>query len=202
MSEFTTDPSAGRASPDNEASARDKAAAVAQSSQQAASEVASTATDAAKDVVAETKQQAGDLLGKTRTQLTEQAQLQQGAMATTLRDLGDQLAAMTDTNQDGTAIDLARKARDRAHSAADWLEERKPTEVVDELRRVGRERPGQFLLTALLAGIAAGRLTRGAVEVHTDDTGPDATSQHQAPEPSLGRHETEFAAPSTPRLTP
>lgn len=160
---------------------------VAQQGKQAAAEVASTATDGAKDVAQQTAAQARDLMGKTRTQLREQVEVQQQAAVETLRSLGDQLAEMTDhVNERGTAIDLATQARDRARSAADWLDGREPDDLLDELRKAGRNRPGAFLLTAALAGVLAGRLTRGVVAEHTDDTGPagltgnDGSGAHRA----------------------
>ena len=91
---------------------------------------------------------------------------------------------MTDhVEESGTAVDVASKARDQAHGAADWLDNHEPSQVIDELRTLGRQQPGKFLLGALLAGVVAGRLTRGVVAVHTDSTDestPAAGTQRNA----------------------
>jgi hypothetical protein len=163
----------------SDASAKDKAADAAQAGKQAAADtaqagkqaaadVANTATDAAKDVARQTSEQAKDLLGKTRTQLNEQAATQQHSLVETLRDLADQLAGMADTDQDGTAVELVTQARDHARHAADWLDQRDPGDVVNELRELGRRRPGAFLLGSAAAGVLAGRLTRGVAAAHSD----------------------------------
>jgi len=55
---------------------------------------------------------------------------------------------------------------------------------LEQVRRVGRERPGAFLLTAALAGVVAGRLTRGVVATHTDDSDTD-TDRDDADQPKL-----------------
>jgi len=166
----------------NDPSAKDQAKDVAQSGKQAAGEVAQTAADAAKDVAGETKERAADLYAQTKSQLGEQVVSQKGAVVEGLRSLGDQLAAMTDhIDETGTAVDVATKARDHARNAADWLDGHEPAQVVDELRTLGRQQPGRFLLGALLAGVVAGRLTRGVVAAHTDDSETDSGSTTNQP---------------------
>lgn len=155
---------------DDAAAAKDKAVDTAQAGKQAAADVAGTAADAAKDVAQETQAQAKDLLGKTRNELNDQAAAQQNSLVSTLRDLGDQFAAMADTDKNGAAVQLVTDARDRTRDAADWLDKRDPGEVLDELRELGRRRPGAFLLGSAVAGVLAGRLTRGVAAVHSDDT--------------------------------
>jgi uncharacterized membrane protein YccC len=159
-------PSDGKPDVQNLSEAKDKAADAAQAGKQAVSDVAGTATDAAKDVAQQASEQAKDLVGKTRSQLSEQASAQQHSLVETLRDLGDQLAGMADTDKDGTAVELVTQARDYARNAADWLDQREPSQVVDELRDLGRRRPGAFLFGSAMAGVLAGRLTRGVAAVH------------------------------------
>lgn len=150
--------------------AKDAAGQVAGHGQQAAADVARTGQQAAGEVAGAAKDKASDLLGKTRAEVREQLETQRVSAVESLRDLGDQLAALTDhVDEQGTAIDAASTARDRVRDAADWLEARDGDQVLEQVRRVGRQRPGAFLLTAALAGVVAGRLTRGAVAVHTED---------------------------------
>lgn len=169
--------------------AKDAAADVASSGKQAAADVAATGKQAAADTLDQTKQQAGDLLGKTRDQVNEQVEVQKSSTVQTLRALGDQLASMTEhTDQDGTAVDVAARLRDRARSAADWLDHRDPNQVLDEVRQFGSERPGAFLFGAAVAGIVAGRLTRGVVDVHRKDS-DTSTGAAASGRPAPGRHE-------------
>lgn len=158
------------------AQAKDAAADVVGHGQQAAADVAATGQQAAGEVAGEVKKQTSDLIGKTRAEVREQVETQRVYAVGSLRDLGDQLAAMTDgVDQEGSAIEATATARDRVRSAADWLEARDGDQILEQVRRVGRERPGAFLLTAALAGVLAGRLTRGVVATHAgeSDTGSD-----------------------------
>ena len=166
-------PASGGSEESTASQAKDAAADVARHGQQAAADVARTGQQAAGQVAGEAKERASDLLGQARTQLREQAETQRNTAVQTLRDLGEQLSAMTDNarsdDAQGAAIDAVGTARDRVHGAARWLDGRDTDQVLDEVRRFGRQRPGAFLLTAALAGVAAGRLTRGVVAQHTDN---------------------------------
>ncbi|MEO9198433.1 MAG: hypothetical protein ABI206_06725 [Antricoccus sp.] len=158
---------------DTAQNAKNAAANVAADGKQAAAEVAQTGKQAATEVAEQTKKQASKLIAQTRDQLHEQAEQQRTSAVNNLRSLDEQLTSMTDgTDQDGSAVELAQRARDRVRTAADWLEHRDVNQITEELRRAGRTRPGAFLLTAAVAGIVAGRLTRGVVAEHTDDS-PD-----------------------------
>ena len=76
--------------------------------------------------------------------------------------------------QSGVATEFARQAADRMHGAASWLEQREPGDLLDEVRNFARRRPGAFLIGAAVAGLAAGRLTRGLKDRGNgeDETGP------------------------------
>jgi hypothetical protein len=143
--------------------ARDEAANVGQSARAAAADVTGTAADQARNVVQETRRQANDLLGEARSQAREQASAQQRKAAQNLHTLADQLNEMAAKSGDsGTAAQLAEEASNRVHGVASWLERREPADILDEARDFARRRPGTFLLGAALAGVLAGRMTRGA----------------------------------------
>jgi hypothetical protein len=169
-------------SPDgSDNSMKDKAAESAQAGKQAAGEVASTAADKAKDVAQETKQQARNVLGQAQDQLKQQTAAQHQSLVSNLHAIGDQLGSMAhNSDQSGYATDLVSQAGDRVHSAASFLESRQPSELVDELRRFARQKPGTFILGALAAGVVAGRLTRGVVAAHKDDSGDSGSSGSHA----------------------
>ena len=168
--------------------AKDAAADVAGHGQRAAADVTATGRQSAGEVAGEAKKQASDLIGKTRAEVREQVETGRTSVVESLRDLGDQLAAMTDDiGREGTAIEATATARDRVREAADWLAAHDGDQILDRVRRVGRERPGSFLLTAALAGIVAGRLTRGAVATHTDtgDSAADGGDRSALPAPNV-----------------
>lgn len=168
-------PLPGSGPDDSDASMKDKASQSAEAGKQAASEVASTAAEKAKDVAQETKAQARNVLGQAQDQLKQQTQAQHGNLVNNLRSLADQLSSMAQgSEQSGYATDLVGQAADRAHGAASWLDAREPAQLVDEARRFARQKPGSFILGALAAGVVAGRLTRGVVAVHKDDSGDHA----------------------------
>jgi hypothetical protein len=165
----TTSPLQG-ATPTRQA-AGEEAGAVAQTVKQAGGRVASSATEEANQVLSEASGAARNLLGEARGQVRDQAQAQQKMAAARLRDLGDELSSMADHNaQPGLASELARQAGQRVQDVAEWLEQRDPERILDEVRGFARRRPGTFLLAAAFAGAAAGRLTRGAVAASKDQT--------------------------------
>ncbi len=172
---------AGEGTSSSTQSAKERAADAAETSKQAGSEVAShatqagsdvaqTAADKAKDVAQETKRQARDLLGEAKQQLSDQAGAQHSSLVTNLRQLGSELGSMANnSSQSGMATELVSQAHERVNSVADWLDSRQPGDLFTEARRYAQRRPGVFLLGAALAGVVAGRLTRGVVESHRDD---------------------------------
>lgn len=179
---------------DSDPSAKEKAAQSAQAGKQAASEVASTAADKAKDVAQETKQQARNVLGQAQDQLKQQTATQHQNLVSNLHAIGDQLGSMAqNSDQSGYATDLVSQAGDRAHSAASFLESREPSELVDELRRFARQKPGLFIVGALAAGVVAGRLTRGVVAVHKDDS-DDSSGNSQVAGYSAGTEQSDYTA--------
>jgi hypothetical protein len=163
--------------------ARDEAANVGHSARAGAADVTGTAVDQAANVVDETRRQARNLLGEARSQATEQASAQQHKAAKNLHNLADQLADMATKNGDsGMATQLAEEASNRVHGVASWLEQREPADLLGEVRDFARRRPGTFLIGAALAGVLAGRMTRGvAAAARSGQPGP-----HQTGIPSAG----------------
>lgn len=134
-----------------------------QTAREAGGDVAQTATDQARQVVTEAREQAGDLLGEVRGQAREQFSAQQHKAVQGLHKLAGQLDDMaTSSGQPGTAPHLVRQTSQRIRSVASWFEERELSDLLEEARDFARRRPGTFLLGAAVAGVAAGRLTRGA----------------------------------------
>ena len=127
--------------------------------------VAGVAKDEAQNVASEAVSQArsvvGDAVRNASDQANEQTRTQRDRLTGTLRSLGDDLDKMASQADSGIASELAREAAQRAHSISEHLDGREPVELLDDVRRFARERPGTFLLGALGAGVVAGRLLRG-----------------------------------------
>lgn len=188
MNEISRTPTAPSSSPDGDPSIKDKATDSMQLATRAGSDVAQTATDKAKEVAQETSRQARDLLGEAREQMHHQAGQQQRTLVGNLRSIGHELGGMaTDGDQDGIAHDLVSRAGNHAHALADWLEDRQPGDLLDELRTFARHKPGAFLIGAAVAGVLAGRLTRGVVAAHADDRPTDDTRPGPATHPATPR---------------
>lgn len=152
--------------------ARDEAAQLGRSTADAGGHVAGVASEQASAVAGEARRQAKDLIGEARTQATDQARAGQQRAAEGLRSLAGELHQMADGGDNrGPASDLASQAAGRADDLAGWLDRHEPGDLLGEVRAYARRRPGAFLLGAALAGVVAGRLTRGAVDAERD-TGP------------------------------
>jgi len=180
---------------------KEKAADVAGSAAGAGQQVAGVAKEEAGNVAAETARQAKDVLGQARTELTQQAADQQQRVAGGLRSLGSELSSMAErSEQPGVATDLARQASTSVQDLADWLEQRDPGGLIDEVKTFARRRPGTFLAIALGAGLAAGRLTRGLKDESTSGSSPAAPDTRAGYTPAETSYAT--AEPSYPTAQP
>jgi hypothetical protein len=156
--------------------ARDEAAGVARTAADKRGAVAGTVGEQAGRVAEETGRQARNLLHESREQLTGQARQGQQRAADGLRTVATQLRQMSDKSEEqGVASEVARQVADRTNDVASWLEHREPGDLLDEVRRFARRKPGVFLFGAALAGVVVGRLTRGAIAAQSDDSGDDRT---------------------------
>jgi hypothetical protein len=155
----------GQTAPSTTDVAREQAATVGRSVSEAGGQVAQTAADQATVVAVEAARQARDLLGEAGGQVRGQASVQQQNAARQLRGFADDLQELAaKSGQSGLATEVAQQAADRLYGPASWLEQREPTDVLDAVRDFARRRPGTFLLGAAVAGLVAGRLTRGITD--------------------------------------
>jgi hypothetical protein len=159
--------------------AKEEARGVAQDAVQSGKQTAETAKQQAGEVAGEAMSQARMLLDQTREQVTSQGVAQQERAASGLRSLADELSGLVSGNvqQEGLATDLARQASERVRTAADFIENRQPAELLEEVRRFARRRPGTFLLGAAAIGFLGGRLTRGIAEEARDDSSTPLASR-------------------------
>ncbi len=142
---------------------------------QAGKHAADVAREQASGVAAEAGRQGEDLLRQVQDQLAEQAARGQQQLAAELLSLSEELSSMAaGSSQGGVAADLTRHVGSRARDAGQWLADRRPAQVMDEVQSFARRRPGLFVALAAAAGLAAGRLTRGVKSAGADDPAPAA----------------------------
>lgn len=147
--------------------AKDQAQQVAGDARAGGQHVAGVAKEETKHVASEAASQAQNLWYQTRSELVDQTSQQQQRVAGGLRSLGEELASMArSSEQQGVASDLAHRAAEQARTAAQWLENREPGSVVDEVKRFARRKPGTFLAMAAGLGVLGGRLSRSMMPQH------------------------------------
>lgn len=147
----------------------ERAAEVEETSVAAGQHVASVTKEELHKVGSESRRQARDLYHQSRSELADQAATQQKRVASGLRSIGDELGSMADSSENqGVASDLAHQAGSRAAGIADWLDQRDPGALLDEVKRFARQRPGTFIAIAAVAGVLAGRLTRSVIAESKD----------------------------------
>jgi hypothetical protein len=182
---------------------------------QSVGEVAGTAMDQAQQVASDVKEQARKLSEDTKSQMQEQAASQRDKAVSTLRSFGDELSVMADSKGEessGLATQLAREGSSYTYQVADFLDQREPGQLLDEVREYARRRPGTFLIGAAVAGVVVGRLTRGAVAAkkepgssagassngHATSTVTDEQIARTAPPITRSAVEGELSGPATP----
>jgi hypothetical protein len=189
---------------DSPGGAKEQAKQAASTAADQASNVAKTAKDEAGRVASEATSQLRSLLDEATSQVEQQSAEQQSRLAATVRSFADDLGSMSSQSESsGVAAEVLQRVAAQADQLAGRLEDQQPRELLDDVRRFARRRPGTFLVGALAAGVLAGRLTRGARESQRDsatspgtDTGTGtgttigtgSTFGTPGPAPSAGAH--------------
>src|SRR3546814_7467894 len=181
-------------------SARREAGAVMDDARSQASDGASAGAEQARAVVDDAKHQARRLVDDSRQQLMSQASEQTARLAGSVRDVSRQLQGVSQGGAppQGIVADIADQAAGVTSRLADQLENRRPEELLDDVRRYARQRPGMFLVGALGAGFVVGRLMRSvdtgavaeAAKAGAQSGSDDGTAQH------LGGSDQTMALPS------
>ena len=123
----------------------------------------------------EAQVQAKQLFSQAKSEAYDQAGQQQQRLSQGIRALGEEFGAMAQGSREsdapsGTATNLSRAAGRQLENVAGWFEQREPADVLDEVRRFARRRPGTFLLGAAALGLIAGRITRSLADDARDDS--------------------------------
>ncbi|MEO3843944.1 hypothetical protein [Streptomyces sp. B22F1] len=142
----------------------------------------SAATEAGQQVQDTVQGQAG----QAKEQAQQQAERQALQTAGTVRQWADDLARMAERAPDDSPTrGLVARAADGGHRVAEYLEERGPRGVTDDVQGFARERPTAFLGGAALAGFAVGRLAKaggsqaGRVQARAGEAGPGQPEQRE-----------------------
>lgn len=201
----TTPPAGGNAGESSTgAPVKEQAKHAAETTASEAKNVAGTAASEAKDVAGEAKEQARDLLGEARTQVTEQTRTQRDRLTQVLDQAADELRSMASSGGgDGVATEVVRQIATRAQDLSSFLGRHEPGELITEVRRFARRRPGMFLLGAVAAGMLAGRTAKGASSAGQQADATMAGRTYGAPMPSTQApaqpvYTTTTPAPATP----
>ncbi len=156
--------------------AKHEARQVGEQGKEAGKKVAGTAKDEAANVAGEARDKAKNLVSELGDDIREQATTQQHRVADGLRSLSDELGSMANnSDEQGMATHLVQQASSRTEAAADWLGDREPGSLLEEVKSFARKRPMTFLAIAGGAGMLAGRLSRGVAA----DTESLQRKQHQ-----------------------
>lgn len=190
--------------------AKDQAASVAGDAKQAAGDVLATGKQEAANVAQEAKTQVKDLLDQSRTQLTEQAHAQKENAAKGARAFSDDLTALAEGKggTDNSASQLVSQLAGRAQGVAQWLENREPAELLEDVKTFARRRPGAFILIAAATGLVAGRLVRALTaeakdekEADAQTTGPEFAAPDASAYDSTSTYERDYQ-PTEPIADP
>lgn len=158
---MTTNPMADQSA---DPGAKERAQEAAGTAKEEGRHVAGVAKDEARTVANEAAAQARGVLDDALNQVSSQSREQKDRLAGTLHSLGDDLDSMASQGSPGLATDLARQVSGYARTLSSQLESKEPGELLDDVRRFARQRPGTFLMGALAAGVVVGRLARGAAD--------------------------------------
>jgi hypothetical protein len=159
-------------------SAGERASETKEAAKQSAQEVAATAKHQGREVASEIRTQARSVASDLRSTVTGQARTQNDRLAEGLRRIADELGGMG-TNTGSPAGQVVSRLSDGGRRAADYLQDRGPDGLLDDVQEFARRKPGTFLLAAAAAGFLLGRAGRTAVSAAQSD---DYRSAYQPPQ--------------------
>jgi hypothetical protein len=150
--------------PDDTSKAQQVAGQGKEAATRAAADVKDTTQEQAQRVAAEAKTQARNLASDLRDKASEQARTQNDKLVTTIRETAGHLDEMRGDRQDSPAATIVSRVADSGRHFADYLDQRGPEGVLDDVQNFARRRPGAFLATALVAGFVVGRLGKSVAK--------------------------------------
>ncbi|NJC69478.1 hypothetical protein HC031_07055 [Planosporangium thailandense] len=168
---------------------------------QAAGNVTDTAADQARQVAGEVSDQARGVAAELRDQVGGQVRTQNDRLVDGIRRMADELDGMVGDGDSSPARTVVSRVAQGSRQMADYLADRGPEGVLDEVQDFARRRPGAFLATALVSGFVIGRLGKGVfgatTETSTTRTTPTTPMPHRdTMVPDIPRMRSEPAYPT------
>jgi hypothetical protein len=147
----------------------------------AAGNVTDTAKHQARQVTGEVSYQVRSVAAELRDQVSGQAHTQNDRIVDGIRRMADELDGMVTDDAGSPARTVVSRVAQGGRQVADYLAERGPEGVLDEVQDFARRRPGAFLATALVTGFVVGRVGKGVFSATTE---PATREQSPAVKPS------------------
>lgn len=198
-----TDTSTRTDTPSTTEAAKEKAAEVAASAKHNAGQVTDQAREQAAEVMSSATDHLGHVVGTAREELRNRASTEATNLGQRLGEIAEELRAMGQASAEhgGVAATAVSGVADQVDRGARRLSEGDLDTALDDLKRFARNRPGTFLLGAMGAGFAVGRLLRHAdlkeighaAKPAGDDGSSDVTGL------TNGFGSAELASPSSPQ---
>ena len=159
--------------------AKDEAARTAQTAATAAGDVAGTAKEQAGHVAGEAVNQVRQLADDARGEASAQLSSAADKLGDLIRSLATEIRDLSQGNADGSGkvAGLAQQLAGTGDRLADQVSQLGPEGLLREVRSFAARKPGTFLLGALAAGAATGRLVRGAVDAGSGSS-PSSTGRY------------------------
>jgi hypothetical protein len=168
---------------------KDQTRGIGESVVDAGGDVVQSAKEQGGQVVAETGRQARRLYGQARAEMTDQARVQQKRAVDGLYAVADEAARIADQGgESGPVTQAVREASGQIKRAGQWLENREPGSVLDEVKMYARRHPATFLVGAALLGVIAGRFVKNAVSEAPEGAGPTSAPEVGALDTSNSIH--------------
>ena len=128
-------------------------------------ERAGAAAEGAKDVAGEAVYQVRSLVDEAKASVNTRSVEQRDRAAEGLRSLSSQFQRMAGQSNgyqsdNGTAGKVVNELSRRSREVADYLQERDPDQLLEEVRGYARRHPGVFIGVAAGLGLVIGRATR------------------------------------------
>lgn len=161
--------------PDASDAARQEGERMKGTAKDAASNVGDTATQRGQEVKRQATEHARSITRDATKQVRSRADQETQRAGAALGNAGSQLQALADGNIDeaGAFGEYVRQAADSVNRWADTVQNRGLDGLLDDMRDIGRRRPGMFLGGALIAGVLVGRFGRNvAPELTEGDDNP------------------------------
>jgi len=150
--------------------AAEQASATASTAAEGAKHVAGEAKQQVQAVAGEAKNQVQQIVGRTKDEIQQQADQRNRQAAEGLRSMSTSINALLQgrPEQASQITGYLQQAQTKIDTFAQQLEQRGPQGVLEDVTRFARRKPGLFLLGAIGAGFAVGRVVRAGAAAAQD----------------------------------